>query len=241
VICSLASQDEPYRLWTSLRAEEHVNPSSDRGLGALADSVRLVVSTYLDDPEATLRALCAERGMDFAKLTSPQLEELMPSISAAISRVAGTDAADVARGDLRLLLDTDRYRKQTVVPSETHLLLVVDDDDDVRSAVAELLAEEGYKVEVAHHGQAAWQRLLSGPKPSAILLDLMMPVMSGWELWDRIQGNKELASTPVIIITATGLGPGSFGKTLVLRKPIGRTALLGAIALSARPPRALSE
>lgn len=218
------------------------SPSApDAGLTDLAASVRLVVSSYLDDAEGALRALCAERGIDFAKLTSSQLDELLPSISAAISRVAGADAADVARGDLRMLLDTDRYRRERVVPSETSLLLVVDDDDDVRSTFATLLAEEGYKVEVARNGKEAWQRLLTGPPPVAILLDLMMPVMSGWELWDRIQANKELAALPVIIITATGLGPGSFGQTLVLRKPIGRNALVGAIALSARGARPLSR
>src|SRR4051812_14163920 len=60
-------------------------------------------------------------------------------------------------------------------------LLVIEDDTDHREVVRDVLEEEGYQVDTAAHGRAGLARLSSGPPPDLILLDLMMPVMDGWE------------------------------------------------------------
>ena len=60
-------------------------------------------------------------------------------------------------------------------------ILIVDDDKDVRIALAELLEGEGYTVAGAHNGQEALQLMRGGLHPAVILLDLMMPVMDGWD------------------------------------------------------------
>src|SRR5690606_35888690 len=62
-------------------------------------------------------------------------------------------------------------------------LLLVEDDDEAREALAGFLRRRGHVVETAEHGAAALERLQRSDRPPAlILLDLMMPVMNGWEL-----------------------------------------------------------
>ena len=107
------------------------------------------------------------------------------------------------------------------------LILVVDDDDDVREIVSLLLTEEGYDVVTAPNGAIALEHL-DRQKPSAIILDLMMPVMSGWDFWDAHQ-QSQFRAIPVVVLTATGLGPGCLGKAPVLKKPVGRDQLLETV------------
>jgi CheY-like chemotaxis protein len=83
-------------------------------------------------------------------------------------------------------------------------ILVVDDDPDLRSTLLGLLTEEGYIVEVAPDGREALDRLCVGPHPDAILLDLMMPVMNGWQFRARQLALPAFASIPTIIMTAIG-------------------------------------
>lgn len=82
-------------------------------------------------------------------------------------------------------------------------LLVVDDDADARSALTVLLGHAGYEVLEAEDGQAALDLLLSvtDPEPRAILLDVEMPVMSGWELLAIVKSYHRLAKIPVIVLT----------------------------------------
>lgn len=64
-------------------------------------------------------------------------------------------------------------------------VLVVDDQPDIRNVIAAILEAEGYRVETAANGREALERL-SAHAPSLILLDLHMPVMTGWELHERL-------------------------------------------------------
>jgi CheY-like chemotaxis protein len=80
-------------------------------------------------------------------------------------------------------------------------ILVVDDDRDVRETVATVLDGEGYHVRCAENGAQALA-MLHGPKPSAIVLDLMMPVMSGWELLEAVRDDVELSRIPVVVLSA---------------------------------------
>ena len=111
-----------------------------------------------------------------------------------------------------------------------HQILVIDDDEDVLSTVANLLREEGYLVHAVSNAAAGLDILERGVRPSAIILDLMMPVMNGWDFWDRHQQTPAYASIPVIILTATGLRQGSVGTARVLAKPVGMNELLSAVS-----------
>jgi CheY-like chemotaxis protein len=85
------------------------------------------------------------------------------------------------------------------------LLLVVDDDPSIRETLAEILHDEGYTVMTAVNGQDALTRLrASAAQPCVILLDLMMPVMSGPEFYDEMQSDPSLAAIPVVVISADG-------------------------------------
>ena len=80
-------------------------------------------------------------------------------------------------------------------------ILLVEDDDDIRDDLAELLMDEGYRVVTAANGQEAWQELQRREIPCVILLDLLMPVMSGWDLHTRLLSDPRLACVPVVVMT----------------------------------------
>lgn len=82
-------------------------------------------------------------------------------------------------------------------------LLVVEDDPSVRETLSELLQLEGYRVVEACHGGEALARLREGLQPCLILLDLMMPVMNGWEFRVLQAGDPDLAGIPVVVLSAT--------------------------------------
>jgi CheY-like chemotaxis protein len=85
------------------------------------------------------------------------------------------------------------------------LLLVVDDDPGIRESLADLLNDEGYVVMTAVNGQDALTRLRASDNlPCVILLDLMMPIMSGAEFYDEMRNDPALAEIPVVIISADG-------------------------------------
>lgn len=81
-------------------------------------------------------------------------------------------------------------------------ILVVEDDLDIRSILSQLLMFEGYDVEEAADGAEALALLRRGQPPALILLDLMMPVMDGWQLRAELQRDPALASIPVVIVSA---------------------------------------
>ena len=82
-------------------------------------------------------------------------------------------------------------------------LMIVDDDRDIRETLREILEDEGYSVSTAGNGREALQFLRYGVVPELILLDLMMPVMSGWEFRDEQLGDPRLAPIPVVVLSAT--------------------------------------
>jgi CheY-like chemotaxis protein len=88
-----------------------------------------------------------------------------------------------------------------VVPCAKRVL-VVDDDFDVRNVMSILLRAEGYEVVTAANGQEALECLQRGARPDLILLDLMMPVMDGWQFLQIKQRDPTFAQMPVIAITA---------------------------------------
>jgi CheY-like chemotaxis protein len=82
------------------------------------------------------------------------------------------------------------------------LVLVVDDDPDVRELMSQLLEMEGCRVQSAADGREALALLRRGPRPDAILLDLRMPGMNGWEFRAAQLADSALASIPVYVLTA---------------------------------------
>jgi DNA-binding response OmpR family regulator len=82
-------------------------------------------------------------------------------------------------------------------------ILVVDDEPLIRTLVTIALEEEGYEVDMAADGSEALVKARSRP-PQAIVLDLMMPVMDGWDFLAAWQGQPTSQMVPVVVISAGG-------------------------------------
>lgn len=109
-------------------------------------------------------------------------------------------------------------------------ILVVDDNDALRENLAEALEIEGYPVVVAADGESALERLSEDPPPGVVLLDLMMPGMSGRELLTHIRAQPRLAHVKVVITTgASGALGSTHGADAVLMKPFGVGELVDAL------------
>ncbi len=81
------------------------------------------------------------------------------------------------------------------------LVLIVDDDRDIRETMELLLEEHGHRVVCAANGREALRLMRQGPLPNLVVLDLMMPVMSGWELREQMLGDPALAAIPTIVVS----------------------------------------
>lgn len=124
------------------------------------------------------------------------------------------------------------------IGAEPGLIFLVEDDFMLRGSLATLLQSEGYKVECAAHALDALQRLAHPPKPSLILLDIMLPYMDGLEFRAMQRALPAIADIPVIVITAMGVRP-DVAAELDLRqplfKPLERPGLLRAIRQHCAP------
>lgn len=119
-------------------------------------------------------------------------------------------------------------------------LLVVDDDHDILFSLQDALEMEGYRVATAASGREALEALREGLRPDLILLDLMMPDVSGWAFraWQRSQ--EEFSDIPVIIVSGQGLSASEVSRLGVngyLPKPLDLDALLSTVARFVPPER----
>lgn len=122
----------------------------------------------------------------------------------------------------------------------SHNILVVDDNEDIREAMALVLEDAGYDVAAAAGGNQAVTLLRGGYRPCVILLDLMMPGMSGWDLHRELSGDPALAVIPVIVVSAVAAeSAAALRPTSHLQKPFTIDDLVGAVArvCSARDAR----
>jgi CheY-like chemotaxis protein len=111
--------------------------------------------------------------------------------------------------------------------------LVVDDDDDLRRRLRGLLEKDGWAVDEAADGREALDRL--GGQPSLVLLDLLMPVMDGFEFLAEFRQRDGFETVPVVVLTAKDLTDADHGRLrgsveAVLRKgPLGAEQLLAEV------------
>jgi CheY-like chemotaxis protein len=88
--------------------------------------------------------------------------------------------------------------------TDSHNILIVEDDAAIRDALKEILEDEGYRVSGAANGQEAIDLLRGHSRPCVILLDLMMPVMNGWQFRAAQRQDPALAPIPTVVISADG-------------------------------------
>jgi CheY-like chemotaxis protein len=113
----------------------------------------------------------------------------------------------------------------------TPTVLIVEDDPDTREMLGKFLELEGFQVETAANGQQALEKLDGGMTPGVIVLDLMMPVMDGWEFRRRQLQDGRLASIPTIVVSAAGRDRMSqVTADAYLAKPIDMDELLSRVS-----------
>ena len=112
-------------------------------------------------------------------------------------------------------------------------ILIVEDERDLRETMKDLLELEGYQAVTAGNGQEGLAQLQSMTGCSLILLDLMMPVMNGWEFLNtlRLQERHRFGDIPVVLVSAAANAvqeEGRFGCT-VMKKPVDFGLLLALV------------
>jgi len=120
-----------------------------------------------------------------------------------------------------------RQRKQSDPPPAGQRILLVEDNPNTLAGLSAFLTDAGFAVMTAAHGSEAVDLLSQGDLPQLIILDLMMPKATGWDLLKHLQGDLDLRQIPVIVTTA--LHPAearTTGADVVLQKPIHPAGLL---------------
>lgn len=117
------------------------------------------------------------------------------------------------------------------------LILVCDDDEALREVAARALCARGFRVAQAETGEAALEQV-ARERPDALLLDLMLPGLSGWEVVDLLKGDPGTRTIPVVVFSATAPGPQPAPNVeRWVTKPANEASLFDAIsdALAQRP------
>lgn len=119
-----------------------------------------------------------------------------------------------------------------VSPPDSHVVLIVEDDPDIRDTLQDILDYEGFTPVGVADGREALDWLEAHPAPCLILLDLMMPRMSGWEFRARQQQEPALSDVPVVLVSGVGDAATEARRlqaTAYLNKPINMKALLETV------------
>lgn len=113
-------------------------------------------------------------------------------------------------------------------PQSKQWVLIVDDDPDVRDALQLVLESWGWPARTAANGREALDTM-SGAIPALVLVDLMMPVMSGAELVLEMRRTKHLSDIPVVLVTAWPDEAEALGTQGCVSKPIDLDQLLTSV------------
>lgn len=121
------------------------------------------------------------------------------------------------------------------------LILVVENDDALRDALCDVLSGDGHRAIGATNGLHALAELQTLERPDLIILDLMMPVMNGWDFHAHLKANPALRTVPVLLLSAyvqRGTHTGPQDVEGALQKPVSMEDLLGWVRRFAiRMPR----
>ena len=121
---------------------------------------------------------------------------------------------------------------RSTFPHTTQRILIVDDISDNSFLLQTFLEAEGYQVDVADNGQTALEKIESDP-PALVLLDVMMPGMSWYEVTQHVRQNPSLPYIPILLITGFDQSVDSRGVEVgvdgFIRKPVDFNQLIDQI------------
>ena len=104
-------------------------------------------------------------------------------------------------------------------------ILLIEDEVDIRTIVKDALEWEGYRVYTASNGKEGMEILFEMPAPCLILLDLMMPVMNGWEFADALETDRAYADIPIVTLSAFSDPEKRIRAAGSIKKPVDLDAL----------------
>ncbi len=119
-------------------------------------------------------------------------------------------------------------------------ILVADDEPDMRSLLSDLLEEAGHEVTEAENGQVAYQQI-QREVPDLVLMDVLMPMMNGIQVLQRLRNDPATQKLPVILLTAFALSdgandiletPNTYHVTKPWRRGVVESAINSALAQS---------
>lgn len=181
-------------------------------------------------------------GLRAQELKAPELKVSEPCTTELARRLAGIGGGAVTSVEAeRRPADTGSAQDGglTTAPRDSVDILVVDDSPVIRDTTSQLLREEGYQVRVACHGREALLRVAEH-MPDVILLDLMMPLMDGWEFAARLKALPGGDCPRILLLSAVrGLEIESTGTCAdgCLGKPYQVDDLLNQVAHAVTHPR----
>jgi CheY-like chemotaxis protein len=117
------------------------------------------------------------------------------------------------------------------------VVLSVEDDPAIQSLITDVLEEEGYRVLNARNGAEAIE-LLDRTRPDVVVLDLLMPVMHGWEFMETYAERTGGAKIPIVVVSVNAVLPRSFdrfGVRSCISKPFRINDLLQAVEDAVQP------
>jgi hypothetical protein len=194
---------------------------------------RLIERTLKDEGYSLYFAANARDGLRLARELRPAaitLDVMMPETDgwsvlsslkadSELARIPVIMVTIVGEKELGFALGASEYlikpidRNQLVLVLKRYLrdqpdgqVLIVEDDDNLREMLRRTLEAEKWQVAEAEHGRAALEKI-GEHTPAVILLDLMMPVMDGFELLAELHQNEAWRKIPVVVITAMDLSP----------------------------------
>jgi CheY-like chemotaxis protein len=106
-------------------------------------------------------------------------------------------------------------------------ILIVEDEPELRESLREFLEDEGFAVATAANGAEALAALDRSALPCMMILDLVMPVLGGNALYERMQANPRLSQIPVLVSTCDPTKAPTGVPTM--KKPLNLNRLLGAV------------
>lgn len=109
-------------------------------------------------------------------------------------------------------------------------LLIIEDNKDIQNVLKTALEIEGYLIFTANNGKEGLEQLSKMPIPCMVLLDLMMPIMNGWEFADEISRDIIYSSIPIVVVSAFNDKNFNTEKNNYIQKPIDLDALLKTIS-----------
>jgi two-component system, chemotaxis family, chemotaxis protein CheY len=127
--------------------------------------------------------------------------------------------------------------ERTSARGDGQLVLVVEDDQVIRGVIADVLDDRGYRVVGASNGVEALEQF-DRERPDAVVLDLLMPVMHGWEFMETYFEKTDGQAVPIVVVSVNPLLPRSynrFGVTQCVGKPFQVDELVEAVEEALHP------